>query len=127
LAGGGLAGLVGLWLGRTPEERLRRGRIEAAVVLLAMGMVTALIVCGAVIAEFLRFRPWESEAIAFAAAILVPHAVLILAAGGSIQRMKRRYAARMGEAFDTLPVSLLLLALGQAAVGAAVTLGMSMS
>jgi hypothetical protein len=127
LAGGGLAGLVGLWLGRTPEERLRRGIVEAAIVLLAVGMVTALIVSGIVGAMFLSSRPWDREAIALAAAALVPHAVLILAACGSIQRMGRRYAARTGEAFDKLPVSFLLLALGQAAVGAAVTLGMSMS
>jgi hypothetical protein len=127
LAGGGFAGLIGLVLSRTRDERLRRASIEAAIVLLATGMVTALIVCGAVVSEFLDFSPWDREEIPFVAAVLVPHAVLIVAACGRIQSMKRRYAARMGEAFDTVPVSLLLLALGQAAVGATVTLGLSTS
>jgi hypothetical protein len=123
LAGGGSAGLIGLMLGRTREERLRRGIIEAAIVLLTVGIVTALIVCGGVSAAFLR----EREAFPFAAAVLVPHAVLILAACGSMQRMQRRYAARMGQAFDTLPVLLLLLALGTAAVGAGISVGLSTS
>jgi hypothetical protein len=91
LAGGGVAGLIGLLVGHMPDEWLRRGIIQAAIVLLVLGMVSALIVITAVVL-FLA-GPLESGDITAAAIILVPHAVLIVAACGSIQRMMRVYAA----------------------------------
>jgi hypothetical protein len=115
---GGAVGMVGWlrarWGARTPD----RHNVELTLVLLGIGIATALAVGGLVAyaATTAMWTPWRGSyppllvAIAFA----IAHGVWIVSGIAWIERLMFSYAVRTGRTFDAIPFALLLVALGLA-------------
>jgi hypothetical protein len=93
------------------------GRIEATLVLLAIGIAAALGGIGAVADEvwldapLRRADPGDWLVAIFVAA----HAIVVVRALGWMRRLTREYTVRTGIRFDALPVVFLLCGIAQAA------------
>lgn len=109
LLAGGLLGLLGLLRGSEAANSARTGRVELTIVLLAAGIASALVPIGLIAVSLYGVR--DPAGLALAAGLAMPFVILILTATAAIQRVKREYARRVGERFDTLPVVLLLVSL----------------
>jgi hypothetical protein len=112
LTTGGVLGFLGLVRSRWRGGPATKGAIERTIVCLVAGIAAALVVAGAAVIGALAEPRWIRPMLGLGSTIAIPHVVLILAAVGAIERMKRLYAAANGEPFDGLPVTFLLIAIG---------------
>jgi hypothetical protein len=116
---GGVAGLFGLERARSRRKAAvsASGRIELICVCLAIGIVAALGLIAMLV--LLGQALWREPLLASVVAIVATaHAVLIVGAISAASALMRQHAAGTGMPFDTLPLALLLVALGLA-LGAA--------
>ena len=116
LSTGGAIGIFGWlrarWGARTPD----RHNVGLTLVLLAIGIVTALAVGGFVtyfaITEFWKPWGWTGPPLFAAAAFVFAHGVWIVSGIAWIERLTFSYAVRTGRIFDAIPIALLLVSLG---------------
>jgi hypothetical protein len=113
LVGAGTAGIVGLLAAGTHTGATAQGTIEATFVCLALGTGAALVMAG--FGAWLSLAAFTGEGNAVAGAVLIAAHLTFIAAGiGAAQRVKRVYFEARGRPFDTLPVVLLIVAIGLA-------------
>jgi hypothetical protein len=124
LIAGGVVGIVGLVRSRRHALTARSGSVERTMICLMVGIAAALVVVGYLVIALSELPRFDGTEVLLGSILAVPHAILILAGIGSMQRLKRRYAADAGEPFDTLPVIFFLLALALA-VGVLVGTGLT--
>lgn len=113
---GGAVGIVGWlrarWGARTPE----RHNVSLTLVLLAIGIATALAVGGFVayvaMVEFWTWGWTAGPSLLTVAAFVIAHGVWVVSGIAWIERLTFSYAVRTGRIFDAIPIALLLVALG---------------
>jgi hypothetical protein len=117
LVAGGCAGTWGWLRAHRHDHEMWHGRIEATLVLLAVGIAAALGGIGTVANEVWlghparRVDPGDWLVGIFVAA----HAIVIVRALGWMRRLVREYTVRTGIRFDGLPLVFLLLGIALAA------------
>jgi hypothetical protein len=119
LSAGGVLGLLGYVRAHAGAVRPNRHNFTATLLLLKVGVATALAVAGLAVvacAMVALSAQWDRALSAGIAAYFVA-ANLVWAMSGVAwsQRLRRRYAEVVGHAFDGLPVLLLTVALALAA------------
>ena len=126
LALGGALGFVGYWRAHPVMKSHARRDLTLTLMLLAVGVVTALSVAGAVVLELVDgWLTWGSDfGLVLGAAFAAANLVWAMSGVAWMQRLARGYAERAGRAFDGLPVLMLGVAitLATAAVLIATTL-----
>jgi hypothetical protein len=117
LVAGGFLGMLGWFRAHRHAHEMWHGRIEATLVLLAVGVAAAAGGTAMLAYEAAAdIRSWsESPVPWFGAAVVAAHVVVILRALGWMRRLAREYAERTGIRFDGLPVMFLLLGIAQLA------------
>ena len=117
LAIGGALGMLGYFRAHAGARRPRGHNVTATLLLLAIGVATALFVAGFAAAEAIEswLPPWGSARwLVFAAPFVIAHVVWAIAGIGWMQRLVRRYAEDTEGAFDAMPVVFLAVAIALA-------------
>jgi hypothetical protein len=125
LALGGALGMVGWVRALIGVKAPARHGVEATLLLLAAGTVTALAVAGfvAVVVVGAALRRWSDAAssLGLGGLFVAANLIWVLAGVASMQRLLRRYAETTGRVFDGLPVLMLFVAIALGTAAAVIT------
>lgn len=123
---GGVLGIVGYARAHFGAPKADCHNVTATLLCLAAGIVTAfavvgIVVVGAAATVTAAPEPWSEHTwLGFPAAFVAANLVWAMSGIAWSQRLRRRYAEKVGRAFDTLPT--LLLAVAAVLVTAAATI-----